>query len=231
MVMMHVSERQMAQADYAVADPVSQERTSQPGLYGRHLKRIFDVMAVLLALPVVLPLILVLALLVKRDGGPAFYCQDRIGRNGRIFRFWKLRSMIVGADQHLHQHFAAHPEARLEWERTQKLRDDPRITPIGRIIRKTSLDELPQLWNVLRGDMSLVGPRPILPAQRHLYPGQAYYELRPGLTGFWQIGERNHAAFAMRAAYDTQYARSLSFLTDILVILATVRVMLRGTGY
>jgi lipopolysaccharide/colanic/teichoic acid biosynthesis glycosyltransferase len=229
MVMMHVSDRQVEVDFQPVAE--TPETPIASGLYARHLKRVFDITAVLLALPIVLPVILGLALLVRRDGGPAFYSQNRIGRNGRVFRFWKLRSMTVDAEGQLAAHLAADPAARDEWEHTQKLRDDPRVTPVGRILRKTSLDELPQLWNVLRGDMSLVGPRPIMPEQRDLYPGRAYFELRPGLTGFWQIGERNHAAFATRAAYDTQYARNLSLLTDLLVLLATVRVVLRGTGY
>ena len=201
------------------------------GLYRRHFKRGFDILAVLASLPIVLPVIAALALVVKRDGGPAFYSHDRVGRNGETFRFWKLRSMVIDADHRLAEHLRDHPEARAEWEASQKLRNDPRITRIGRFIRKSSLDELPQLWNILRGDMSLVGPRPIMPAQQALYPGRAYYQLRPGLTGFWQIGDRNDTTFAARAIYDTHYARSLSFPTDMAVLLLTVRAVLRGTGH
>ena len=102
---------------------------------------------------------------------------------------------------------------------------------MGRFIRKTSLDELPQIWNVLKGDISLVGPRPIMPEQRALYRGRAYFELRPGITGFWQIGDRNDTAFSARAAYDTRYAHDLSLMTDVIVLLLTIRVVLRGTGY
>ena len=203
--------------------------TWQP--YRRFLKRGFDALAVLLALPVVLPVILLLGLLIARDGGPVFYRQDRIGRGGRRFRIWKLRSMVVDAEKRLEEHLARDPAARAEWATTQKLKSDPRITPVGRLIRKSSLDELPQLWNVLKGEMSLVGPRPMMPAQARLYPGQDYYDLRPGLTGFWQISSRNETTFAGRADYDSDYARRLSLLTDILVLLATVRVVLRGTGY
>jgi exopolysaccharide production protein ExoY len=205
--------------------------TVRPGLYERSLKRVFDCTLVLLAAPIVVPLILLLALLIRLDGGPAFYRQERIGLNGRPFRIWKLRSMRVGAEELLAEHLAADAAARAEWEATQKLKDDPRITPIGRPIRKTSLDELPQIWNVLLGDMSLVGPRPMLPEQEPLYRGVAYYELRPGLTGFWQIRDRNGTTFASRAGYDNYYARRLSFGTDLGVLLATVRVVLRGTGY
>jgi lipopolysaccharide/colanic/teichoic acid biosynthesis glycosyltransferase len=201
------------------------------GPYRRFLKRAFDMLAVVLAAPVVLPVVLLFGFLIARDGGPMFYSQDRIGRGGRVFRLWKLRSMVTDAERRLEEHLARDPAARAEWAETQKLKNDPRITPLGRLIRKTSLDELPQLWNVLRGEMSLVGPRPMMPAQTPLYPGRAYYSLRPGLTGFWQISSRNESSFAGRAAYDTEYARRLSLFTDVLVLLATVRVVLRGTGY
>jgi lipopolysaccharide/colanic/teichoic acid biosynthesis glycosyltransferase len=201
------------------------------GLYRRSFKRVLDCGFVLLLAPIVVPFILLLALLIRLDGGPAFYSQQRIGMHGRVFRIWKLRSMRVGADALLEAHLAANPAARAEWATTQKLKDDPRITPIGRPIRKSSLDELPQLWNVLLGDMSLVGPRPMMPEQAPLYPGVAYYRLRPGVTGFWQISHRNGTSFAGRAAYDTRYARRLSFVTDLRVLFATVLVVLRGTGY
>jgi len=206
-------------------------RPRRVGLYRAYFKRAFDMLAVLLAAPFVLPLVLVMGWLVKRDGGPAFYCQDRIGRGGKVFRIWKLRSMVVDADARLEEYLAGDPRARAEWDEHQKLKHDPRITAAGRLIRKTSLDELPQLWNVLKGDMSLVGPRPMMPGQAPLYPGRAYYRLRPGLTGFWQISDRNETSFAGRAAYDTQYARRLSLPTDVMVIFATVWVVLRGTGY
>lgn len=211
------------------------DATTRGGLsikfYRRYLKRVFDIAAVVLSAPFVLPVVLLLALLIKRDGGSAFYFQDRVGMNGRTFRLWKLRSMVADADQHLEAYLAESPEARAEWQETQKLKNDPRITPVGRLIRKTSLDELPQLWNVLVGTMSLVGPRPMMPDQMPLYPGRAYYALRPGLTGFWQISSRNETSFAGRATFDTRYARRLSFATDLLVLFATVRVVLRGTGY
>ena len=200
-------------------------------LYRFYFKRAFDLLAVLLAAPFVLPLVLLMGFLVTLDGGPAFYSQDRIGRRGKVFRIWKLRSMVVDADKHLEAYLAENPAARVEWNKHQKLKSDPRITAVGRLIRKTSLDELPQLWNVLRGDMSLVGPRPMMPGQAPLYPGRAYYRLRPGLTGLWQISDRNETSFAGRAAYDTQYARRLSLPTDLKVLLATVWVVVRGTGY
>ena len=216
-----------AEAEYRGQPPL----TGAGGAYARFVKRGLDTLIVLLAAPFVLPLVLMLGLLVARDGGPVFYSQDRVGRGGRTFRIWKLRSMVTDADRALEAHLASDPAARAKWATTQKLKNDPRITPVGRLIRKASLDELPQLWNVVLGDMSLVGPRPMLPGQTALYPGHAYYALRPGLTGFWQISRRNETSFAGRATYDTAYAGQVSLLTDLMVIFATVRVVLRGTGY
>jgi len=201
------------------------------GLYRRGAKRMLDTLAVLAALPVVLPLIVILALLVARDGGVPFYRQARVGRAGRIYSMWKLRSMVVDADARLAAHLDANPAARAEWESTQKLKCDPRITRFGRLIRKTSLDELPQLINVLTGDMSLVGPRPMMPEQQAIYPGRAYYALRPGITGIWQVSERNNSTFADRARFDAAYERDVSLGTDVKLLLATVHVVLRGTGY
>jgi lipopolysaccharide/colanic/teichoic acid biosynthesis glycosyltransferase len=204
---------------------------STVGLYRRYFKRWFDFVAILLAAPFVLPVVLLLGLLVRRDGGPALYVQDRVGLDGRVFRIWKLRTMVVDADAKLAAHLAADPALKAEWDETQKLKHDPRITAIGRLLRKTSLDELPQLWNVLRGDMSLVGPRPMMPEQRALYPGRAYYKMRPGLTGPWQVSDRNASSFAGRAEFDADYARRMSLPTDLMLLFLTVWVVLRGTGY
>ncbi|KPQ19499.1 MAG: sugar transferase [Rhodobacteraceae bacterium HLUCCA24] len=144
---------------------------------------------------------------------------------------WKLRSMVPDAERMLDAYVAANPQAKAEWHRDQKLRNDPRITRIGSFIRKTSIDELPQLWNVLIGDMSLVGPRPMMPSQRDLYPGIAYYAMRPGITGYWQTAVRNESSFAERALYDTSYFRDISVRTDIRVMLDTVRVLANSTGH
>ncbi|CTQ49345.1 Putative undecaprenyl-phosphate N-acetylgalactosaminyl 1-phosphate transferase [Jannaschia donghaensis] len=214
----------------ATAVPAPTERVSTGLTYRDNLKRGLDVMLVLIATPFVLPLVAVMALLVALDGGSSFYSQDRLGRGGRRFRMWKLRSMVMDADAALGGHLARDPDARVEWDRDQKLANDPRITRIGRFIRRTSLDELPQLWNVLTGDMSLVGPRPMLPDQRALYPGHAYDRLRPGLTGAWQVSDRNATTFAARADFDLTYDRALSLLTDISIIVATFGVVLRATG-
>lgn len=201
------------------------------GPYEMGLKRVFDVVCILASLPFVLPLIALLALLVSQNGGSGFYSQDRVGRNGRIYRMWKLRTMVVNADTILQDYLAKNPEAAAEWELTQKLKRDPRITPIGRVLRKTSIDELPQLWNVLIGDMSLVGPRPMLPEQKEKYPGFAYFGQRPGITGSWQVADRNESTFADRARFDTDYVANMSFANDMKLLLDTVRVVVKGTGY
>lgn len=201
------------------------------GPYQLGLKRALDVCFVLLALPLILPLIAILAIAVTRDGGRAFYSQKRVGLDGKMYRIWKLRTMVQNADQLLGVHLAQNPEASAEWEASQKLKNDPRITPIGRILRKCSLDELPQLWNVLTGEMSLVGPRPMMPDQRDLYPGMAYYTQRPGITGSWQVSKRNDSTFADRARFDTDYVSNMSFANDMKLLWATVGVVFRGTGY
>ncbi len=203
----------------------------RPGIYRNGLKRAFDVSAVVFSLVIVVPVILMLALLVARDGHLPFYWSDRVGRGGRVFRMLKLRTMVPNADLLLDEHLATDPEARFEWEKTQKLKSDPRITRFGRFLRKSSLDELPQLWNVLVGDMSLVGPRPMMPAQRQLYPGLSYYSLRPGITGLWQVSDRNECTFAQRADYDRTYEQNLKFSEDLRLLLATANVVRKGTGY
>lgn len=200
-------------------------------LYHKVFKRLLDVSAVVVALPIVLPIVIVLAALAARDGASPFYGQLRVGRDGRIFTMWKLRTMVPNAQSMLEGYLAQNPAARREWEETQKLKDDPRITQFGQLLRKTSLDELPQLWNVLTGDMSLVGPRPMMPEQQKLYPGKAYFSLRPGLTGAWQVSERNASTFASRADFDTSYANDLTFKTDVGILYATIGVVVRATGY
>ncbi|MEP1202165.1 MULTISPECIES: sugar transferase [Rhodobacterales] len=205
----------------------AQPKTS---LYRSFLKRVLDITLIVLSAPVVLPIVMTLALIVALNGGKPFYAQNRIGKDGRVFRMWKLRSMVCEADAELQSYLDANPDMRAEWDSKQKLLNDPRVTPVGQILRKSSIDELPQLFNVLRGDMSLVGPRPMMVEQRAMYPGDDYYDLRPGITGFWQITDRNNASFAERAFHDARYNARLSLVTDIKVLWATVRVVLRGTG-
>lgn len=214
-----------------LVESVAKKRPSPRGVYRKIFKRAFDITAVVLAAPVIVPIVAGLAFAVRRDGGGAFYTQQRVGLDGRHFRLWKLRSMVSDADERMADYLAAHPKARLEWEQTQKLKADPRITSFGRFLRKSSLDELPQLWNVFRGEMSLVGPRPMMLNQQALYPGQAYYRLRPGITGYWQTSGRNDTTFESRADYDDAYDAELSLATDIKVLSRTVGVVMKCTGY
>ena len=213
--------------------PAGRRLLGRQGWYRDGVKRLLDIALVIAALPVVVPVILLAAIALWFEGGNPFFGQKRLGLGGRIFVMRKLRTMVPDAEARLEACLQADPALRHEWETTQKLRLDPRITPLGRFLRKTSLDELPQLWNVLTGDMSLVGPRPMLPDQVHLYGGDtsSYTALRPGLTGLWQISERNDGYFARRAISDARYDRNLSFLLDMKVIAATFLVVLRGTGY
>ncbi|WP_299153993.1 sugar transferase [uncultured Tateyamaria sp.] len=198
--------------------------------YRRYGKRTLDIAVVLASLPIFLPIIAIVAGLVALDGGKPFYLQDRIGRRGRVFKLLKIRTMVPNADERLEQHLSADPAARAEWDATQKLKNDPRIIPIGRFLRRSSLDELPQLLNVLMGHMSVVGPRPMMCCQRTLYPGTDYYLLFPGITGNWQISDRHETKFATRARYDSEYMSTQSLGTDLGIMMQTVRVVLRGTG-
>jgi lipopolysaccharide/colanic/teichoic acid biosynthesis glycosyltransferase len=182
-------------------------------------------------LVVIAPLMGLMALIIAFDGYNPFYSQMRVGTAGRTFRIWKLRTMVHDADDLLEAYLARNPEARLEWDSTQKLKSDPRITFVGRILRKTSADELQQLLNVLNGTMSLVGPRPMMVCQKPSYDGEGYYRLRPGITGPWQVSDRNKVSFADRVYYDDLYDQTVSFKTDVLLLLRTVVVVLRGTGY
>ncbi|MFN3936607.1 MAG: sugar transferase [Gemmobacter sp.] len=218
----------------AIATPVAQPaplpEAERDSFYARRGKRMLDIALVLASVPLLVPLMLLIAAAVMIDGGRPFFAQTRVGRHGRAYQMWKFRTMRPDAERELSELLAADPAARREWDERQKLKHDPRVTRFGALLRKTSLDELPQLWNVLRGDMSLVGPRPMLPSQQPIYPGLAYYALRPGLTGPWQVSERNQTSFAARARFDDLYHARLSLGTDIRLLLATLRVVVRGTG-
>jgi lipopolysaccharide/colanic/teichoic acid biosynthesis glycosyltransferase len=211
-------------------DAPSSDRRVRPRSAYLAVKRGFDILVTLAVSPIVLMIVGILALLVRLDGGSAFYRQSRVGKDGKIFALWKLRTMVPNAEQRLQEYLNENAAARMEWDRAQKLRNDPRITTLGRYLRKYSADELPQLLNVFLGHMSLVGPRPMCPEQRASYPGVAYFQIRPGITGLWQISERNECSFAERAMYDARYAGAMSFSTDIWILAMTPLVVLRGTG-
>ena len=199
--------------------------------YSIALKRAFDLTVVLLAAPIWIPIIVLMSLWVATDGHSPLFTQSRVGRNGRVYRMLKIRTMVPNAEERLAQHIAENDEARAEWDSKQKLKNDPRITRVGSFLRKSSLDELPQLLNVLRGDMSLVGPRPMMENQTYLYEGEAYYRLLPGVTGLWQISERNESTFADRSLFDAAYAEQMSFKYDLWILWRTVAVVFRCTGY
>lgn len=201
------------------------------GIYRLAGKRMLDIALVLAFLPVYLPVIGIAALFLAVEGGNPFYRQKRLGRNGEHFSILKLRTMVKDADARLAALCAADPAIKREWDETQKLRNDPRITRVGNLLRRTSLDELPQLWNVLTGDMSLVGPRPMMPEQLPLYGApRHYFALRPGITGIWQVGRRNETSFSERAVFDEEYNRNLSFWQDLKLLFKTVGVVIRRTG-
>lgn len=181
------------------------------------------------AAPFLLP---AMFLISRHDGGPAIFAQDRIGHGGRVFRCYKLRSMVVDSQERLEHLLATDPEARAEWEATQKLTNDPRITRLGQFLRKSSLDELPQLWNILRGDMSIVGPRPIVHNEIAKYGTDFIYytDVRPGLTGLWQVSGRSDTTYDERVALDVRYVREWSFVGDVKVIAKTIPAILASKG-
>lgn len=195
-------------------------------------KRVFDVVAAMALLVALAPIMLTLAFMVRRDGGPAIFGHGRIGSNGGTFRCLKFRSMCVDAEKRLEEHLAANPEARAEWERDFKLRDDPRITKLGNFLRRSSLDELPQLINVIRGEMSLVGPRPIVADEVERYGDRfvAYRNCRPGITGLWQVSGRNDVSYRARVRLDSFYAARWSFAKDVIILVRTVGVVFRRSG-
>lgn len=210
--------------------PVHLRYSHRNSLYLDAVKRLLDLALVaILALPALVILAIFMPL-IAMDGASPLYRQERIGRGGKRFTMWKLRSMVADADLRLVTYLDANPEARAEWDHHQKLKHDPRITRIGCFIRKASIDELPQLWNVLVGEMSLIGPRPMMPSQQDIYPGQAYYEMRPGITGAWQVSDRHESSFSERALHDTSYYNQVSLGTDLMILLRTVGVVLRAAG-
>lgn len=199
----------------------------------RALKMVLDYTLTVVGGMVALPLILALAVAMRLTSkGPVFYSQWRIGMNGERFRAWKFRTMVENADAVLQRHLDANPALRKEWLETQKLKNDPRVTPIGRILRRTSLDELPQLWNVLRGEMSLVGPRPIVDAECARYGDNfgLLIRVRPGVTGLWQVSGRSDTSYAERVQLDSYYIRNWSPWMDLYILARTVGIVLLNKG-
>jgi Undecaprenyl-phosphate galactose phosphotransferase WbaP len=197
------------------------------------IKGFVDVLLTVVGGIFVLPLVALIALWIKLDSrGPVFYSQARIGRHGRKFRAWKFRSMVTDADKILEQYLAQHPELREEWSRDHKLKKDPRVTRAGRFLRRTSLDELPQLWNVLQGEMSLVGPRPITDSEVEKYGGafEIYKTVSGGITGLWKVSGRNDVSYDERVYYDQFYVRNWSVWLDCCILFRTIAVVLLSKG-
>ncbi|RGI57138.1 sugar transferase [Klebsiella pneumoniae] len=196
-------------------------------------KRCFDYLVSALLIVIVSPVILFVAVVIKiTSKGPVLYCQKRVGKYGKEFNMYKFRTMVINAEAILQDKINKDADFRAEWEKYQSVARDPRITKIGKILRRTSLDELPQLLNVLKGDMSLVGARPITADQIKIFnEGFSYYILsRPGLTGLYQVNGRNNLTFEQRIEIDTKYIKEKNFILDIMILLKTFRVVISGDG-
>lgn len=196
---------------------------------GGKLKRVLDILIAAVALIAALPLMLIVATVLKLSGGPVFFIHDRVGFKGMTFGCLKFRTMVQNPDKALRDYLAANPEANAEWEQCQKLRKDPRITFFGHALRRASIDELPQLINILRGDMSCVGPRPVTTEELGRYGEQAslYLQTRPGLTGLWQTSGRNRLSYEERVVLDSTYVREWSLLLDLKILLKTIFAVIR----
>ncbi len=197
------------------------------------VKRALDLVFTVLGGLAISPIILLIAILIRLDSrGPAFYGHTRLGKNGKPFKAWKFRSMVKDAETKLKAQLAADPVLRAEWESNFKIKHDPRITRVGRLLRRTSLDELPQIWNVIRGEMSLVGPRPIVAAEVPLYGAlyERFSSMMPGMTGLWQVSGRSDTNYEERVAFDRFYNESWSVWLDLHILFRTFQVVFRGKG-
>lgn len=202
------------------------------GFYNRFVKRAFDIVFAILLLPILLPVIAVLWVISTRDGGAGFFGHVRVGKDGVPFQCWKVRTMVVDAQEKLEAHLKNNPEAVKEWAQDHKLSNDPRITRYGNVLRRTSLDELPQILNVIKGEMSFVGPRPIVEDELVRYGAfkGTYLLMRPGIKGLWQVSGRNDISYDERVDLDLVYSREISFLKDLRLIFATAGTVLKRTG-
>lgn len=199
---------------------------------GRLGRRLFDLFGSAALILFTSPILLTLFFLVRRDGGAAIFAHERVGRNGRPFKCYKFRSMYENADDILEQHLQSDDAARQEWAERQKLTMDPRVTPIGSFLRRSSLDELPQLFNVFAGEMSLIGPRPITRRELARYGCRQdiYLRCMPGMTGLWQVSGRSNTTYRRRVALDTTYAKKASIGLDFMILSKTILVILRQNG-
>ncbi len=207
-------------------------RRPRSGIYAAFGKRVCDLVFAFALLPILIPVIAVLWGLTRLDGGPGFFGHKRVGKDRRQFSCWKIRTMVPDAEAKLKQYLSDNPDAKAQWQRDFKLDNDPRITRLGNFLRKTSLDELPQIWNVIRGEMSFVGPRPVVQDEllRYGESEKFYLSVRPGITGLWQVSGRNDISYADRVRMDRIYASRYSMLQDTKIIAKTATVVLFPTG-
>ena len=215
------------------SEPIQSQSYSKDAALSASGKRVFDIVVGLSALIILVPFIATMILIMLgAQGRPVLIKHRRVGRGGVLFPCFKFRTMVVNAEDVLQEHLDADVDARQEWSATRKLKSDPRITPIGRMLRKSSVDELPQLLNVLRGEMSLVGPRPIVEPEVHHYGAviHQYLKVRPGLTGSWQVSGRSDASYARRVQMDADYVRNWSFGRDLIILIKTVPAVLTSRG-
>lgn len=210
----------------------AQWKSSNIDLGSNVLKRTLDLIGSLLLITILSPILIIIAFLIHRDGGSSLYSQERVGYGGRVFKCLKFRSMVVNSKRRLDEVLASCPDSKAEWDKDFKLKNDPRITPIGSFLRKTSLDELPQLFNVLRGDMSLVGPRPVVEDEIRRYGPLAskYLSTRPGMTGLWQVSGRNDTTYRERVSLDCYYVDNWKMHTDLFLLIKTLTVVFHGRG-
>lgn len=199
------------------------------------IKRLVDIIAGLAGTILLIPITICIYIakkILREDDGPIFYDQLRIGKGGKHFKLYKYRSMVIGADKILEEYLAENEEARIEFEQNQKLKNDPRITKLGCFIRKTSLDEFPQFINVLKGDMSLVGPRPIVDREVELFGDKmkTVHSVRPGLTGYWAANGRSDTTYEQRVEMEAYYAENFSLLLDIKIIFKTIKSVIKKEG-
>jgi lipopolysaccharide/colanic/teichoic acid biosynthesis glycosyltransferase len=206
----------------------------QPRFYVHFGKRIFDVAFALLILPFILFVLfwVLLAMVLTGERRSLLFGHRRIGKDGRVFKCWKIRTMVVDAERKLHAYLADNPDAAAQWKKDHKLDNDPRITALGQFLRRTSLDELPQIWNVIKGEMSFVGPRPIVRSELHKYGvhRRIYTSVRPGVTGLWQVSGRNDISYDERVQMDLSYVRNIGFPSDVSLVAHTIKAVLKRTG-
>ena len=201
---------------------------------GNLAKNVFDFSLTAVGTICISPLLVYIAYRIKKeDPGPIFFAHERIGKNGKPFPCYKFRSMVTNSQEMLQQYLTENPAAKEEWEQEFKLKNDPRVTPIGKVLRRTSLDELPQIFNVLQGEMSLVGPRPVIQEELDKYYGETaklYCTVKPGITGLWQVSGRSDTTYDERVAMDESYINNRSFLGDIVILWKTIGVVALKKG-